>query len=79
MKFFVRIDQAGGKYGRFPCPFCGSRADFKFTAGAGWCPKCGVKFMDCGDTPRYRAKGDREKVTHWRPLSVENTGKETLR
>lgn len=70
-KVFVKISQAGGNYGVFPCPICQGRVDFKFSNGAGWCGKCGATFHDYGYTPRFRAPGDPLKATYWRWLGVD--------
>lgn len=41
----IRVDQAGGKYGKFECPFCGCEALYKFSAGVGSCPACEATFI----------------------------------
>lgn len=72
LEIWTRIDQAGGKYGRFLCPICGEGlVDYKFTAGSGGCRTCKTNFYSCGSRPDLRIAGDKEKVPHWMWLCVD--------
>lgn len=69
----VRVEQAGGKYGRFECPKCGHPAMYKFTASVGDCDGCGAYWFAALETATdfYDAKKS-IKSTHWITLEEGN-------
>lgn len=70
----VKIEQAGGKYGVFRCPFCGWNVDYSFSASFAICDTCEAEFLSESAHFWDASKGEYGSA-HWTRLTVNCFGR----
>lgn len=70
----VKIEQAGGKFGIFDCPFCGDSIGYSFSHGFAICDVCDMEFLSENAHFWDAAKGEHGSA-HWTRLTISYFGR----